>query len=95
MWSGSECGRVLSETGNTATSEQSSDGKAGNHSVEDSGSDHPKGSGGEGDARRGSEADGVPWAYVATMEYQVQEDCVEAAVEARQLVAGNRAAGSG
>ena len=77
VWSGSKCGRVLSETGNTATSRQDNDGKVGNRGIEDGGSGHLQGSGREGNAKRRFEVDGVPRAYAATMEYQVQEDCAE------------------
>ena len=95
VWFGFEHGRVLSETGSTATSRPSSDGKTGNRGVEDGGSDHPQGSGRESHAGRRSEAYGVPRAYAATLDYQVQEDRVGAVAETRQLVAKNLAVGSG
>ena len=95
MWSRSKRRRVLSETGNIKTSRQSSNGKTRNHGIEDGGFGHPQGSERERDAGRGSEVDGVLRDYAAAMEYQVQEDCAGATVEARQLVARNCIAGSG
>ena len=83
VWFESESEGSFSEAENTTTSRPSGHGEARDYGVEDGGSSYFQGSGREGDAGRGSKADGLPRAHAAAMEYQVRENRISATAKAR------------